>query len=309
MIILALKAVFARLYIMNITQENSLWPAPFSPKSGLYLVPTPIGHLRDMTLRSIDVLRAADLVLCEDKRVSGKLFKAYGIKPPKLLPYHDHSDESLRDLVLEKVKAGQVVALISDAGLPLIADPGYKLVREVISHNLPVTALPGGSSVLTALQLSGLPSDSFSFHGFLPAKAKARQDKLAQIKPLSGSQIVFETAQRIEGALADIDAVLGARPVCLARELSKLYETVITSTAADILDQMKAGMTVKGEIVLVIGGAGEQSEQQEDIEALLRLLLKEHSVKDSVTVMRDKTDLPKKQLYNLALSLKEEKDQ
>ncbi len=180
-------------------------------KSGLYLVATPIGNLRDMTLRAIDTLAMADVVACEDTRVSGKLFQAMGFKV-KLMALHDHNEVAQTPYLLSLIAEGKSVALISDAGMPLISDPGYKLVRECLDKGVYVTSLPGANSPLMALQLSGLPSDNFSFLGFLPSKSKARRDVLETWKNVPTTLVIFESANRIEDSCADILAVLGDRP-------------------------------------------------------------------------------------------------
>lgn len=271
-------------------------------KSGLYLVATPIGNLRDITLRAIDTLAAADIVACEDTRVSGKLFQALGLKK-KLMPYHDHNADAQRPYILQQIAEGKSIALISDAGMPLISDPGYKLVRECLEAGVYVTSLPGANAPLMALQLSGLPSDNFTFTGFLPSKTKARRDILEIWKNLPTTLVVFESAPRLEESCTDILAVLGDRPMALTRELTKKFEDVWPSTVSAILERLKKDGPPKGEIVLVIGrGNGEREEI--DLDGLLVAAMNNVSLKEAVSDIVAATGLPKKQVYNRALLLK-----
>lgn len=284
------------------SEKNTIWPDPFCPLPALYLVATPIGNLRDVTLRALDVLQASDVILCEDTRVSGKFLKAYGIKKP-LKTYHDHSTEKDRAEILKILGEGKCVALISDAGMPLIADPGYKLVEAVRAQGLPVYAIPGANAPLMALQLSGLPSDAFSFHGFLPPKQKARQDALEALKGRKETLIFFETAPRLLKSLQDIAGVYGEINCVVARELTKKFEEVRSGSARDLISYFEDN-TLKGEIVLLIGPS-EQDMSEDDIDAQLKKMLKEMSVKESVATLVDATGLPKKMIYNKALELKD----
>ncbi len=272
-------------------------------KSGLYLVATPIGNLRDITLRAIDTLAAADMVACEDTRVSGKLFGALGFKQ-KLIAYHDHNADMQRPYILSQIAEGKAVALISDAGMPLISDPGYKLVRDCLDAGVYVTSLPGANSPLMALQLSGLPSDNFTFIGFLPSKSKARCDALEKWKSMDTTLIVFESAARLEESCADILAVLGDRPMTLTRELTKKFEDIWPSTVSGILERLKQDGAPKGEIVLVIG-RGEQTEQHIDLDKMILSAIKTTSIKEAVADIVAATGLPKKQVYNRALELRD----
>lgn len=285
------------LYHFTDIQKNPL-------KSGLYLVATPIGNLRDITLRAIDTLAMADVVACEDTRVSGKLFQALGFKQ-KLIAYHDHNADLQRPYILNLIAEGKAVALISDAGMPLISDPGYKLVRECLEKNIYVTSLPGANSPLMALQLSGLPSDHFSFLGFLPSKTKARRDALEVWKNVPSTLVVFESASRLEESCQDILAVLGDRPMTLTRELTKKFEEVWPSTVAGILQHVQKDGEPKGEIVLVIG-RGEEKKDEINVDALLKKAMETMSLKESVVAVVEATGLPKKQIYNAALAIKSE---
>lgn len=275
-----------------------------SLKSGLYLVATPIGNLRDITLRAIDTLAAVDVVACEDTRVSGKLFQALGFKQ-KLIPYHDHNADMQRPFLLGLIAEGKSVALISDAGMPLISDPGYKLVRDCLDKNIYVTSLPGANAPLMALQLSGLPSDNFTFLGFLPSKSKARRDSLEKWKNSPTTLILFESAARLEDSCKDILAVLGDRPMTLTRELTKKFEDIWPSTVSGILARLQKDGEPKGEIVLVIG-QNEAEPENFDIESMLQSALSHMSMKEAVTAIVEATGLPKKQVYNAALAIKNE---
>lgn len=278
-------------------------PTP-SLKAGLYLVATPIGNLRDMTLRAMDTLAAADIVACEDTRVSGKLFQALGFKP-KLMAYHDHNADEKRPYILSQIAAGKSVALISDAGMPLISDPGYKLVRDCLAAGVYVTSLPGANAPLMALQLSGLPSDHFSFLGFLPSKTKARRDVLETWKTVPSTLIIFESAARLEDSCADMLAVLGDRPMTLTRELTKKFEDIWPSTIAGILARIQTDGPPKGEIVLVVGRGDTQETSSIDLDTLLIAALQRTSLKEAVSDIVAARGLPKKQVYARALELKD----
>ena len=271
-------------------------------KAGLYIVATPIGNLRDITLRALDTLAAADVIICEDTRVSGKLFKAYSINA-QMISYNDHSDEKKRGSILEKIEMGQAVALISDAGCPLISDPGYKLVRSALERGLFVTSIPGASAVITGLQLSGLPSDSFSFIGFLPNKLKARQDFLRDWAGVQTTLVAYETGPRLLDALGDIVSVMGARKVTVARELTKMYEEVRSGMASDLVDHYKEAGAPKGEIVLIIEGAVDKIWSASEIEAALSEALQSMKTKQAAGYIADLSGRPRKELYDLALKL------
>lgn len=263
---------------------------------------TPIGNLRDITLRALDTLGAADVILCEDTRVSGKLLKAYGISA-QTISYNDHSEDRKRAMVLEKIRDGRLVALISDAGCPLISDPGYKLVRAVIEEGLYVTSIPGASAVITGLQLSGLPSDSFTFTGFLPNKKKARQDFLRHWAGVSSTLVAYETGPRLQEALEDIALVMGARMVCVARELTKMFEEIRSGSAAELAAHYAQHGAPKGEIVLVIAGAPEQVWGADEIERALRAALQTMKTKAAAAYVANLSGAAKKDLYDLALAL------
>ena len=285
------------------TQKETRTPQEVSLKAGLYLVPTPIGNLRDLTFRALDVLAAADLVVCEDTRVTGKLLKAFGLKK-SMRVYNDHATEKDRNHIIKVIEEGESVAMVSDAGTPLISDPGYKLVREIISKGLDVTALPGANAILPALQLSGLPCDSFSFIGFLPARSGPRKALLEKWQDRPGTLICYETGPRIEESLKDIKKVLGDRPAAMARELTKLYEETRRGKISTILESIEESGQPKGEIVLIIGeNKNDGGASAETIEGQLKEALKQLSVRDAAEMVATATGKPKKAIYMLALKL------
>jgi 16S rRNA (cytidine1402-2'-O)-methyltransferase len=277
--------------------------APIQLKSGLHLVATPIGNLRDITLRALDVLNAADVIYCEDTRVTGKLLKAYNIQAP-LKIYNDHSDEHVRSTIVTDIQNGQSIALVSDAGMPLVSDPGYKLVRDCVEQGVMVTSIPGASAGLMALQLSGLPSDAFSFLGFLPSKTKARQDILNDWSSVQGSLILYENGSRLLGTLKDIEAVLGARSVCVARELTKLYEESRHGCVDELIAYYENIPKPKGEIVIIVGEGEQQELSEAEIEDALRAALKTMRVKQAAEFVSLKVNRPKSELYDMALKVK-----
>lgn len=285
------------------TQKKAKTLEELSLKAGLYLVPTPIGNLRDMTFRALDVLSAADLIVCEDTRVTGKLMKAFGLKKPMRV-YNDHATEKDRAHIISVIEEGEAVAMVSDAGTPLISDPGYKLVREIIAKGLEVTTLPGANAILPALQLSGLPCDAFSFIGFLPARSGPRKALLEKWQDRPGTLICYETGPRIEESLKDIKKVLGDRPAAMAREISKLYEETRRGKLSTILDSIVEGGQPKGEIVLIIGeNKQDTGASAETIEGQLKEALQQLSVRDAAEMVATATGKPKKAIYMLALKL------
>jgi 16S rRNA (cytidine1402-2'-O)-methyltransferase len=270
---------------------------------GLYVVATPIGNLRDITLRALEILAAADLVACEDTRVSRKLLDHYGLSAP-LIPYHDHNAETTRPKILQKLAAGGVVALVSDAGTPLISDPGYRLVREARAAGHAVTAAPGPSSALMALTVAGLPTDRFFFEGFLPAKEAARRTRIGELARIPATLVLFESGPRLAATLADLAAGLGAREAAIARELTKLHEEVRRSDLATLAADYAAGAETRGEIVIVIAppAAAEQPSAAE-VDALLHAALARTSVKEAVAEVAAATGEPRRAIYSRALEL------
>jgi len=272
---------------------------------GLYLVATPIGNLRDITLRALDVLSAADRIVCEDSRVTRKLLTAYNLSRP-LVSYHEHNAEKVRPRLIQALRDGQSVALVSDAGTPLISDPGFKLVRGAQEAGLPVTSIPGPSAVLTALTLSGLPSDRFLFAGFLPVKAGARRKALGMLAAIPATLVFFESARRLPATLAAMSEVLGDRPAALTRELTKRFEEVRRGTIAELAAGIAAAGPPKGEVTLIVAGAAKDAQiDADDLDSQLTAALKGASLRDSVSRVAAATGVPRKLVYRRALALSE----
>jgi len=272
---------------------------------GLYLVATPIGNLADISLRALDVLAKADLVACEDTRTTRKLLSAHGIKAA-LTSYHEHNAARVRPRLMEHLECGETVALVSDAGTPLVSDPGYRLVEAAIASDIAVTAIPGASAGLAALTVSGLPTDRFFFAGFLPAKAAARRRALGELAAVEASLVIYESARRLPAALADMAEVLGPRQGAVARELTKLYEEVRRGTLSDLADHYASAGPPKGEVVVVVGpperGGGATLAAQ-DLDAKLGAALGRASLRDAVAAVAAETGLPRKRVYARALEL------
>lgn len=269
------------------------------------MIATPIGNLRDIGLRALDLLAAADLVACEDTRVTEKLMVRYGLAAQRLA-YHEHNAERMRPVIIERLKAGAVVALVSDAGTPLVSDPGFKLVRAALAEGIAVTALPGPSAALDALVLSGLPSDRFFFQGFLPAKEAARRRALGELRGIRATLIVYESAPRLAATLADMAALLGERPAAVARELTKLHEEVRRGSLSELAAHYAASGPPKGEIVIVIGGAREEAQAAPSDDALDKALsaaLASMSLKDASAAVAATTGRPRREVYQRALLL------
>ncbi len=271
-------------------------------KAGLYIVATPIGNLRDISLRALDILRIVDVIMCEDTRVTRKLLNAYQIKAA-LHSYNDHSDEARRCSIIERVKEGQAVALVSDAGMPLISDPGYKLVKDAGEAGIYVTTIPGASAPLAALQISGLPSDQFCFLGFLPHKSGARKKMLEPWKSVRATLLCFTSAPRLLASIEDIGAVLGAREVAVVREITKLYEEMRKGTALELCSYYEEHGLPKGEIVLVIAPPVEEEISEEAVTDMIRDALKSMRTKEAASFVAQKTGLKKNDLYNIALEV------
>jgi 16S rRNA (cytidine1402-2'-O)-methyltransferase len=276
--------------------------------AGLYLVATPIGNLGDITLRALETLAAADLISCEDTRVSRKLMDHYGIETA-LTPYHEYNAAAARPKLLGRIADGAAIALISDAGTPLISDPGFKLVREAREANLLVTALPGASSVLTALVASGLPTDRFLFEGFLPAKATQRRARIAELVRIPASVVLFEGGSRIAESLADLAAAFGEREAAICRELTKLHEEVRRERLTVLAAHYAGDAETRGEFVIVIAPPEDESQPAaDDVDALIRAALERVSVKDAVGEIVAATGLPRRDVYQRALELAKERN-
>jgi 16S rRNA (cytidine1402-2'-O)-methyltransferase len=271
--------------------------------AGLHVVATPIGNLGDITLRALETLAGVDLIACEDTRITRRLTERYGIAV-ELTPYHEHNAAAARPKLLEHLAQGGSIALVSDAGTPLISDPGYKLVREACAAGHAVNALPGPSSVLTSLSVAALPTDRFFFEGFLPAKETARRARLSELARIDATLVLFESGSRVQGTLRDLAHSMGARDAAICRELTKLHEEISRATLAEL----SAGadtLETRGEFVLVIGPpAGDaQILTAEALDDLLREQLAHHSVKDAVAHAVELSGRPRREVYARALEL------
>ena len=273
------------------------------PKPGLYLVATPIGNLSDITLRALETLAGCDLIACEDSRVTRKLLDRFLIATP-LTPYHEHNAQSARPKLLQLLDEGATIALVSDAGTPLISDPGFKLVREVAAKGHSIIPVPGPSAVLAALTTAGLPTDRFHFDGFLPPKEGARRARIGELATIDATLILFEGGSRIAGALQDLAATLGERDAAVCRELTKLHEEVRRAPLHE-LAQGASRLETRGEFVIVIGpppadalrlGTGE-------VDDILRTAMKTQSLKDAVAHAVEVSGRPKREVYARALEL------
>jgi 16S rRNA (cytidine1402-2'-O)-methyltransferase len=282
-------------------QLDKLLSSPLAP--GLYLVSTPIGNLADISIRALSILASADAVFCEDTRHSRKLLAAYGIQR-KLDAYHDFSGEKERARIMALLRSGKAVALISDAGTPLIADPGYKLVREGIAEGFAIFAVPGASALLAALTASGLPTDRFSFFGFLPPKETARRSELEAARSVPGTLVFYESVARLEQALDDLALAFPGREIAVARELTKLHETVLRGSAAQLLKEIRENPPL-GEFVIMVGPGETQPPGDADIEAALRNALRSGSLKEAVEEVARGLGASRKKVYNLALRMRE----
>ncbi|MCB1462002.1 MAG: 16S rRNA (cytidine(1402)-2'-O)-methyltransferase [Nitratireductor sp.] len=269
---------------------------------GLYLVATPIGNLGDMTVRGLEVLASADTIACEDTRVTGKLLKHFAIAT-RMTAYHEHNADKAGPKLLEMLREGARVALVSDAGTPLVSDPGYRLVEAARAEGLPVWPVPGASAPIAALAASGMPSDTFLFDGFLPTKTNARRKRLGELRDIPATLIFFESPNRLAECLADIAAELGeTRRLAVCRELTKLHEEVRSGGAGE-LAQAYAGQKVKGEIVLVLAPPADDETNAIDTDALLAELLETASVSRAAAQAAELTGRPRRELYQRALEL------
>lgn len=276
----------------------------------LYICPTPIGNLRDITLRVLDVLAAADVIACEDTRHTGLLLKRHGITPARLISFHGYNEQGRLELILPLLRENKTVALVSDAGMPGLSDPGFSLVRACVRENLPVTVLPGPSAITTALVLSGLPADCYAFVGFLARGKKALLAQLERFDHVGATLVAFDSPRRVRASLAAIAERWPAREIALCRELTKLHEQVIRGTATQVLAQLPD--PVRGEVVLVLGpsqemaGAARSSDVGETTvrEALLELLEAGLGTKKASLVAAKLSGLPSRRVYELALLAK-----
>jgi 16S rRNA (cytidine1402-2'-O)-methyltransferase len=273
------------------------------PVPGLYLVATPIGNLGDITLRALETLAGVDLIACEDTRITRRLTERYGISA-QLRPYHEHNAQAARPKILQWLAEGAAIALVSDAGTPLISDPGFKLVREVSAAGHAVIALPGASSVLTALSVAALPTDRFLFEGFLPPKASARRARLTELARIDATLVLFESGNRVQDALGDLADIMGGRLAAICRELTKMHEEIRRGSLME-LARSSGELETRGEFVLVIGppAADAQIMTHDALNELLRDQLERSSVKDAVAHAVELSGRPRREVYARALEL------
>jgi 16S rRNA (cytidine1402-2'-O)-methyltransferase len=272
----------------------------------LYLVATPIGHAKDITLRALEVLKAADFVFCEDTRQTQKLLMMHGITGKKLQPAHEHNERGAAEQIAQKIAQGKSVAYASDAGLPLISDPGAIIVQKIVEEGYRVESIPGANAALTALQLSALPALPFYFAGFLPPKTHARKKAIEALKPLAATLLFYEAPHRLIETLEDLAGVLGSRNASVSREITKLHEETLRGELPQLLKNFKSRPSIKGECVIVVQGFGSTDEHAMDQAEIDRLLIearKTLSAREAAVIMAGKTGLPKRELYQRLLHL------
>lgn len=276
-------------------------------RNGLYIIATPIGNLQDISARGLDILRQAEIVACEDSRVTKKLFSLLGISlNKKFIAYEDHQEESRAQMLIDLINEGNAVALVSDAGSPLISDPGYKLVRLCRRQNIYVTAVPGACAVITALQLSGLPSNRFMFAGFIPNKDKAKRDLFNELAALNSTLIFYETAPRLLNSLQTAAEIFNEREAAVVREMTKMYEETVCGKFSELIEYFSTNEP-RGEFVLLIAPpTAPQQPSLTDIKPQLRQLLLQTSLKSAVKEICEQHNLNKNDVYALALELKNE---
>jgi 16S rRNA (cytidine1402-2'-O)-methyltransferase len=274
---------------------------------GLYVTATPIGHARDITLRALDVLKSCDLIAAEDTRVTSKLLAIYGIAKP-LMAYNDHNAARERPRLLARLRSGQRIVLVSDAGTPLVSDPGFKLVREAIAEDVNVEAIPGASALLTALVLAGLPSDRFLFAGFMPTRSGERRNALAELKSVPASLVFFESPNRLSESLADMSEVLGARMAAVGRELTKLHEDVRRGLLSTLAADYAREEPPRGEVTIVVGPPPEEAPDTARIDSLLTQALAFMPVRAAADLVAEAVDAPRRAIYARALDLKAKQD-
>lgn len=271
--------------------------------AGLYVVSTPIGNLGDVTVRALATLAAADLIACEDTRITSRLTRHYGIATP-LFPYHEHNAQKQRPKLLAALAEGRRVALVSDAGTPLVSDPGFRLVGEAAAAGHAIVPVPGASALLAGLAAAGLPTDTFLFAGFLPPKAAARRSRLQELASVPATLVFYESPRRLAAALADMAAVLGDRPAAIARELTKAFEEIRRGRLAGLAAALASEEEPLGEVTLVVGPPEATVPAAGDIDAALTELLAGRSVGEAAAELAARTGLPRRQLYARALALR-----
>lgn len=271
---------------------------------GLYVVATPIGNLGDITIRALATLAAADAILCEDTRTTAKLLERYAIRT-KLLPYHEHNAAKVRPGIIEKLRSDMALALVSDAGMPLVSDPGYRLVAEAATSGIAVTTCPGPSAVLTGLVLSGLPTDRFTFLGFLPTRAGERKRLYAEFAGLKSTLIFFESPHRIVATLAEIETAWPGRKIAVTRELTKLHEEVLRGSAGELGERLAARASIRGEITVVAGPPPENiSASDNEIDAAIAQALETMPAGRAAAEIARRFALGKKEIYARILARK-----
>ncbi len=294
------------------SRASSLDPGPILRElgksalpAGLHIVATPIGNLGDVSLRALATLAAADTILAEDTRVTRRLLDRYGLTTP-LEAYHEHNAERVRPALLARLREGAKLALVSDAGTPLVSDPGFKLVEAALAEGIKVTGVPGPSAVLAALTVAGLPTDRFFFEGFLPQKQAARRARLLELAAIPGTLVIFESPHRLADSLADAAAVLGERRAAVARELTKFYEEVRRGGLPELASTYAQEAAPKGEIVLLIEARREEAgaaEAAQSLDERLLAALEGHSLKEAVARVAADSGLPRRTVYARALEL------
>ncbi|MDJ1288309.1 16S rRNA (cytidine(1402)-2'-O)-methyltransferase [Candidatus Midichloria mitochondrii] len=281
--------------------ENHILSINSSTTGKLYIISTPIGNIKDMTIRALDTLKSVCRVVCEDTRITAKLLLHYGIKKPMVV-FHDHSSSEEQNKIINYLLNGEDMALVSDAGTPLISDPGYGIVNTAIKAGIKVTAIPGPCSAITALTLSGLPTNSFMFIGFLPNTLQSRLKELISVKEIEATLIFFETAKRLLAVLHDFLEVFGNRKMAIGRELTKLYEEVRYGNVVEQINYWQ-GKALKGEFVLILEGAIKETLSDEEIKKQMTSLLNKMSFKDAISFAKDSLGISKKKAYEIALQI------
>ena len=274
-------------------------------KPGLYIVSTPIGNAQDITLRALNTLRKADVIVCEDTRVTSKLLAIHNITRP-LISYHEHNATSARPKIISRLKRGEIVALVSDAGTPLISDPGYRLVKACVNEAIYLTHIPGASSILTSLVLAGLPTDKFLFAGFPPNKVGKRINFFEHLKFIPATLIFLENPKRLAKSLKDMTHVFGAREAALARELTKKFEEIQRGSLKALSDYYKKADLPKGELIILVSPPSTKNTvlPHSEVDSLLKKALKKSTLKDAVTAVVSATGAPKKEVYTRAIKLR-----
>ena len=274
------------------------------PSGGLYVVATPIGNLGDIGARALETLRSANCIACEDTRVTGVLLRRFGITTP-MTPYHDHHADRARPALLTRLAAGEAVALVSDAGTPLLSDPGYKLVRTCADAGVTVHTVPGPSALLAALTVAALPTDRILFAGFLPSKTGARREIIKEFKSVRTTLVFYESAQRLAASLTDLSSVLGERNAAVCRELTKLHEEARRGTLAELSAHYEKSGAPKGEVVIVVGPPTNSAPiiAETDIDTALKEAIINMSLRDAVDAVAGSLNVPRRTVYTRAIGL------